>query len=199
MNNQRYFDMIRAMKSVSFATVNNEGHPKVRIIDVMFVENERLYFVTARGKEFYEELIDREEVAITGINKNWQTIRLSGKVKKLEQNLLKRVFDENQEMNNVYPGESRYILDVFCLYEGEGERFDLGKTPIEREYFAFGKTDFKLKGFEIIDKCIGCGNCERNCPQKCIHKGTPFEIQQKNCLHCGLCKEKCPVKAIRVR
>lgn len=42
----------------------------------MIVENEKLYFVTARGKDFYKQLEEKQEVAITGVNKNYQTVRL---------------------------------------------------------------------------------------------------------------------------
>ena len=41
-------------------------------------------------------------------------------------------------MNDVYPGESRYILEPFCIEEGQVEFFDLGKSPIYRESFAIG-------------------------------------------------------------
>ena len=41
-------------------------------------------------------------------------------------------------MNDVYPGESRYILEAFCIAEGEVEFFDLGKSPIYRETFTLG-------------------------------------------------------------
>ena len=33
-------------------------------------------------------------------------------------------------MNEVYPGQSRYALDAFLIYEGEGEWFDLLHHPI---------------------------------------------------------------------
>lgn len=196
MNNQKYFDMIREIKDAAFATVDRDGHPQVRIIDVMFVEDEKLYFVTARGKDFYRELTDAGEVAVTGLNKEWQTIRLSGKIKKEDQRLLDRVFEQNPSMNDVYPGESRYILDVFCLYEGDGEFFDLGQEPIHRQSFSFGKDKAKQKGFRITGRCTGCGLCQKDCPQQCIREGAPYEIIGRHCLHCGLCAEKCPVNAI---
>lgn len=197
MGVQKYFDMIREMKDVAFATVDGEGHPQVRIIDVMFVEDEKLYFVTARGKDFYAQLLDKKEIAVTGLNKDWQTIRLSGKIKKVDQKLLDRVFEENPAMNSVYPGESRYILDVFCLYEGEGEFFDLRKSPIYREAFAFGKDLVNPKGYLITNECVQCGKCLQNCPQQCIIAASKYEIMAKHCLHCGLCYENCPVQAIQ--
>lgn len=198
MKTQEYFNMLREIKDVSFATVDKYGQPQVRIIDVMIVEDEKLYFVTARGKEFYHQLEETMEVAIEGINKNYQTIRLSGKVKKLEQSWVDRVFEENPVMNDVYPNESRYILDAFCLYKGHGEYFDLSVKPIFRESFAFGLGKVEKKGFEISNECISCGLCLKVCPQKSITKGKTYFINQANCLHCGLCFEKCPVKAIKI-
>lgn len=197
MKTEDYFKILRGIKDVPFATVDKDGHPQVRIIDVMIVENEKLYFVTARGKDFYKQLEEKQEVAITGLNKNYQTVRLNGKVKKLEKSWVDRVFDENPSMNNVYPGKSRYILDAFCLYEGNGEFFDLSISPIFRESFSFGNGEVERKGFIISEECIGCNSCIKACPQLCISKGTSYVINQSNCLHCGLCFERCPVKAIK--
>ena len=79
------------------------------------------------------------------------------------------------------------------------EFFDLGKNPIFREAFTIGPAAEEEKGFEIMDDCIGCGKCKRDCPQQCISEGTPFAISQEHCLHCGLCFENCPVQAVRMR
>ena len=49
--------ILRDIKDVAFATVDDRGMPQVRIIDVMLVEDEKLYFCTARGKEFYHQLM----------------------------------------------------------------------------------------------------------------------------------------------
>lgn len=174
--------LLREIKDVAFATVDEEGHPQVRIIDVMIAEGEKLYFCTERGKDFYRQLMSNEYTAITiSDQKMW----------------IDRIFEENPMMNDVYPGESRYISEAFCIEDGLLEFFDLGNIPIYRERFTIGKIKKEEKGFWITEACIGCGTCRDVCPQKCISEGKPYKIQREHCLHCGLCEEQCPAGAIQ--
>lgn len=201
MNVQECLQILRDVKDVAFSTVDEHGFPQVRVIDVMLVEKGRLYFCTARGKDFYRQLMASGRVAVVGMNSEYQMVRVTGRVRKLsEQKLwIDRIFEENPSMKDVYPKESRYILEPFCLDEGQAEFFDLGKSPIYRESFSLGEGKIELKGFTITEGCIGCGECRKNCPQQCIEEGSPFAIRQENCLHCGLCQENCPVQAIERR
>lgn len=51
----------------------------------------------------------------------------------------------------------------------------------------------------VIDKCIGCGGCQRNCPSGAIAvnkiKGT-WDINRFDCVQCGYCTQVCPVKCL---
>ena len=196
MNRERCLQILREIKDVAFATVDDKGMPQIRIIDIMLVEGEKVYFCTARGKDFYAQLMRDGNVAVTGMNREYQMIRLSGKARRLDDQKLwiDRIFAENTSMNSVYPDDSRYVLEPFCIDNGAVEFFDLGRKPIVRETFALGESEKTFKGYEITDKCIQCGKCERICPQKCI---KDFVINQTHCLHCGLCFEECPVNAVR--
>ena len=199
MTAQDCLNMLREIRDVAFSTVDENGKPENRIIDVMLVEEGRLIFCTSRGKDFHAQLMRDPDVAIVGMTKDWKMVRLSGQAKLLEDNprgWIDRIFEENPSMNNVYPGESRYALDPFCIDNGSAELFDLGTYPIFRETYVLGKATAPLRGFAITDECIGCGTCAKGCPQQCITPGEPFEIQQEHCLHCGLCFENCPVSAI---
>lgn len=158
-----------------FATIDRNGLSAVRIIDVMLVEEGRLFFCTARGKDFYAELLANSAVAVTGLNDKWQTVHLMGRAERLadaeQHTMIDRIFEENPSMNEVYPGETRYILEAFVIAEGSIEFFDLGKSPICRESLALGKAPVTEKGFFITEACIGCGTCASLCPQQCIEDG----------------------------
>ena len=135
------------------------------------------------------------------MTENYQTIRLIGKVEHLSngKEWIDKIFKNNPVMNEVYPDESRYILEPFCINNGTLEYFDLSTMPIYREYATLGNTQGLVKGFEITAQCISCGLCSKKCPQNCIISGSKYIIQQENCLHCGLCYETCPVKAVKRR
>ena len=131
MNAQNCLDILREIKDVAIATVDDEGKPQVRIIDVMIVEKDKLYFCTGRGKDFYRQLMKRPDVAVTGLNEDFQMVRLSGKAEKLadQKHWIDRIFEENPVMNGVYPrsasaagnwnslisGKTRFIGKASCL------------------------------------------------------------------------------------
>jgi len=49
----------------------------------------------------------------------------------------------------------------------------------------------------ILENCIGCGDCARICPMKCIKiSERKAIIKEKECIRCYCCHEFCPVKAI---
>jgi pyruvate ferredoxin oxidoreductase delta subunit len=57
------------------------------------------------------------------------------------------------------------------------------------------------------EKCIGCGMCDRTCPEGiCFSTGEKnktgrifYEADLDWCKGCGLCAEVCPVRAITMR
>jgi len=179
------------------STVDEDGNPQSRIIDIMLIDDETVYFLTARGKDVYKEIIAHPQVSYLNL-KNNKSIRITGIAKKLEnqKEWIDKMFEENRYMNNVYPGDARYILEPFCIEKGEIEFFDLTQKPIYREKFSIGDWKIKEKGYKISEECIECGTCKDLCPQQVISEGTPFEIAQNHCLHCGLCYENCPSEAI---
>jgi uncharacterized pyridoxamine 5'-phosphate oxidase family protein len=64
---QKGLRLLREIKSVTFATVNS-GQPAARIVDVMLVEEDGLYFLTARDKALYKQFETTLKVAICGMD-----------------------------------------------------------------------------------------------------------------------------------
>ncbi|MBQ3437281.1 MAG: 4Fe-4S binding protein [Fusobacterium sp.] len=197
--------IVKEIHTVTVATVDDEGLPVTAAIDMMDSDENSIYFLTAKGKNFYDRLKDKNFLAFTGMKGEDTLSRVAvsvrGKVRELGYEKITQLFEKNRYMYEIYPtAESRQALTVFQIYEGSGEWFDLSKKPIERASFAFGKENKKTSGYFITDDCIGCGKCVGVCPQNCIITATiPYVIEQNHCLHCGNCLTACPMNAVERR
>lgn len=201
MDYQEY--IVNDIHTVIAATTDKKGLPVTCAIDIMDCDDDGLYFLTAKGKGFYDRLTRNKYVSFTGVKgkdtMNMTAVSVRGKVTETGSERLPRLFKKNPYMAEIYPTEdSRKALSVFCIYDGEGEWFDLSKKPIERRSFTIDGGKVTDKGYFITEKCTGCGKCLAVCPQNCIDKGSPkpYNIRQNNCLHCGGCLEICPVGAV---
>lgn len=191
----------KQIHTVIIATNDENGQPVTCAIDLMDYDENGLYFLTAKGKQFYRRLKSNGYLSLTGLKgestMSCLAVSVRGKVKEIGADRLQRLLDKNPYMYEIYPTEqSRSALTVFCLYEGSGEWFDLSKKPIECFTFSFGGILAETNRYFITDQCIGCGKCLSVCPQNCIHLNVRATIRQEHCLHCGNCFEICPVKAI---
>ena len=203
---EKYFRyLVEEIHTTIVATVDDEGLPVTAAIDMMDCNENGLYFLTAKGKSFYDRLVKRGFLALTAIKgedtMSSVAVSVRGKVKELGYDRIPELFKKNPYMHDIYPTEeSMHALTVFLIYEGTGEWFDLSKKPIERASFAFGGSQKKEEGYFIADACIGCGSCAVVCPQQCIDTtDIPHVIRQENCLHCGNCMTACPVSAVEKR
>ncbi|MDE6597588.1 MAG: 4Fe-4S binding protein [Clostridia bacterium] len=183
------------------ATNNENGLPVTCAIDLMDYDENGLYFLTAKGKNFYKRLKANGYLSLTGIKgentMSCVAVSVHGNVKEIGVERLQRLLNKNPYMYEIYPTEqSRSALTVFCLHEGGVEWFDLSKKPIERFSFSFGGSLAEADGYFITDKCMGCGKCLSVCPQNCIILDGQAMIQKENCLHCGNCMRICPTKAV---
>lgn len=192
--------LVEQIHSTTVATIGEDNHPQTRIIDMMLYDEEGLYFLTAKGKAFYEQLIKQQYVALSG-TKDKKSITLRGKVKNIKAEKLDEIFEKNTYMQKLYPQETRTALEVFCLYEGEGEYFDISNPlSVVRSSFALGKSKLQQSGYFVTEGCIGCKLCYSVCPQKCIDiSKIPVVIEQEHCLRCGSCYSICPKQVIRKR
>lgn len=200
--------LVKEIHTTVVATVNDDGEPVTTAIDLMDYDENGIYFLTAKGKSFYDRLSSRNAIALTGIKGDDTlssiSISITGKAEEIGSERVSDLIEKNPYMEEIYPTEeSRQALTVFRIYEGQGEWFDLSKKPIERESFSFGREEEEPETegrYFITDGCIGCQTCGTVCPQSCIDfSEIPAVINQENCLHCGNCHDNCPVDAIELR
>lgn len=187
--------------TVIMATSDLQGKVYTCAIDLMLLENESLYFLTARGKSFYQRLMNNHYVALTGL-KGEDTmssiaISLQGKVKNIGHDKLALIFQENPYMQEIYPDEiARDVLEVFEIYRYDLEYFDLSQKPIYRQSFSVNQEK-KEQGYFVNQQCVKCLKCVTVCPQNCINiNDERVTIVQDHCLHCGKCQEVCKYQAI---
>lgn len=133
MTIREYFSFIvDEIHSTVIATVDDNDLPVTCAIDIMDFDENGLYFLTAKGKGFYDRLKKQGFIALTGMRGkdtlSCVAVSVRGKVREVGTTLLPTLFQKNPYMNELYPSvESMSALTVFQLYEGSGEWFDLSK------------------------------------------------------------------------
>ena len=182
------------------ATLDAEGRPQTRVIDMMLWDERGVYFLTAKGKAFFAQLMDQSYIALSA-TKDKVSISLRGRIKNIGYEKLDDIFEKNPYMKSIYPGDTRSALNVFLLYEAEGEYFDIhDPAHILRDSFSVGLPERAASGYFIGKACTGCVRCASVCPQSCIDVSQiPAVIDPHRCLHCGRCMEACPHGAIEKR
>ena len=198
MNSLEYLKvLVENIHSTTVATIGSDGHPQTRVIDMMLYDENGVYFLTAKGKTFYDQLMDQQYIAVSA-TKDKMAISLRGKIRNIGYEKLNEIFEKNTYMQKIYPDETRSALQVFQLYEAQGEYFDISNpSNIVREGILIGEAEAVKTGYFVGKECIGCKLCYSVCPQKCIDiSKKPVEIDQNHCLHCGRCAEICPKQTI---
>lgn len=83
MTNNDYLKiLVEDIHSATVATIGADGHPQTRIIDMMYYDDAGIYFLTAKGKGFCEQLIKQQYVAISAA-KGKVAVSLRGNVKNI--------------------------------------------------------------------------------------------------------------------
>lgn len=74
--------LVDEIHSTTVATIGSDGHPQTRIIDMMYYDEEGVYFLTAKGKAFYDQLMEQQYVAISA-TKDKIAVSLRGRIKNI--------------------------------------------------------------------------------------------------------------------
>ena len=96
MNYLKY--LVEEIHTTVVATVDDAGLSVTATIDMMDYDEEGLYFLTAKGKSFYDRLKKRGTLALTGMKgtdtMHCAALSVRGKVRELGGELLPRLFEK---------------------------------------------------------------------------------------------------------
>lgn len=82
------------------------------VIDMMLWDDRGVYFLTAKGKEFYRQIMEQQFIAVSA-TKGKASVSLRGKVKNIGSERLDEIFEKNVYMKEIYPDDTRTTLEVF--------------------------------------------------------------------------------------
>ncbi|MCI1903445.1 MAG: pyridoxamine 5'-phosphate oxidase family protein [Enterococcaceae bacterium] len=144
MNATDYLHYLKnKMHSTVFATIDEEGRPATRVVDIMLLKNDKLYFLTADNKQMYRQMLRTPFIALTGLEgsdtMSSRAISLQGAVREIGQKYLPEILEQNPYMNQIYETPARQqLLRVFEIYEGKLSAYDLSQKPIFQKELFFG-------------------------------------------------------------
>ena len=173
-----------------------QGRPQSRIINVMLALDEGMVIVTSRGKPFWKQLTESGLVALSAMCPECQSLKFTGSVRRMEDSRawVDEVFLHNPGMNEVYPGQSRYALDAFLIYEGGANGLTCCTIRFPCKRFAYGGTEMELVGFSILETCTGCGACFESARSSALCPAHPIRSPR-----CTACSAGCAPSIARLR
>ena len=112
--------IVKEIHTTIVATTDDDGLPVTAAIDMMDSDENSLYFLTAKGKSFYDRLIKRGFLALTAVKgedtMHSVAVSVRGKVREIGPERIPDLFRKNPYMNEIYPKpESRQALTVFRI------------------------------------------------------------------------------------
>ena len=97
--------LVQEIHTTVVATVGDAGLPVTAAIDMMDVDEGGIYFLTARGKGFYDRLKKRGALALTGMKgkdtMHCAALSIRGKVRELGSERLPQMFEKNPYMKEI--------------------------------------------------------------------------------------------------
>ena len=108
MSDNKYLQiLVEVIHSTTVATIGTDGHPQTRVIDMMLYDNNGVYFLTAMGKAFYDQLMEQQYIAVSA-TKDKMAVSLRGKVRNIGYEKLDEIFEKNAYM------KARIVSAVNC-------------------------------------------------------------------------------------
>lgn len=76
---------------------------------MMLLDDKDIYFLTAKGKAFYAQLMEQGYIALSAA-KGKVSVSLRGKIRNIGKEKLEEIFEKNTYMQSIYPSDTRDAL-----------------------------------------------------------------------------------------
>ena len=119
-----------------------------------------------------------------------------------KRQVLKRSLDKNKGL--VKKAEKKIVDAVKQCNQGTYPQEGIGFLPHiaglfgQRLYFYHKTKNYSDQVTIDLQKCIGCGLCEKLCPMNNIQVIHHVAVSNQQCTLCYRCVNKCPVQAITI-
>ncbi|MDO5570625.1 MAG: pyridoxamine 5'-phosphate oxidase family protein [Bacteroidales bacterium] len=131
---EKALNFLSRHKDVAFATVE-ENKPKIRVFQIMKIDNNTLYFATAPHKEVYQQLLNNPEVELLAMADNI-SVRVNGKaVFDVSEEIGKQIYESNPVLIRLYSSYSKLVY--FRINISMLDYYDLTPTPPTFNHYNF--------------------------------------------------------------
>lgn len=128
-------ELLSQHKDIALATVNDQSCPKVRIFQIMRLNEEELFFSTAKNKEVYFQLRENPKVELVSWHNN-VSIRIAGTaIFDVSEKIREEIFENSSILQEIYQTYDNPNLIFFRVTIEWAKLLDLNANPPRREFF----------------------------------------------------------------
>lgn len=121
--------LVEEMHSTTMATIGADGHPQTRVIDMMLWDKKGVYFLTAKGKAFYAQLMEQGYVAISA-TKDKKAVSLRGRIQNIHSEKLDEIFGKIHTCRKFIPAiHARHLRCSACTRPRENTSTSAASRP----------------------------------------------------------------------
>lgn len=125
----KIYSFLMQNKDLAFATVGSDGKPKIRVFQMMKIDEQSntFYFATAPGKEVFKHLQHNPSVELLAMSGN-VSVRIAGDaIFDVSDEVCRKIYDTNSVLTrlyNDYQDLAYFRISAFAI-----DYFDLSTTP----------------------------------------------------------------------
>ena len=126
---KRIYDLLNNNRDIAFATVGDDGKPKIRVFQIMKIDEQAniLYFATSPKKEVFMQLQSKPAVELLALSGK-SSVRIAGDAAfNLGDEICQEIYDTNSVLSRLY--KDYQDLAYFCVPMVTLDYFDLNTNP----------------------------------------------------------------------